>query len=88
MDKYTALKTYFGHTAFRPGQEAVIDALLAGRDVLAVMPTGAGKSACYQIPAVLRRGVTLVVSPLISLMQDQVAALREAGIPAACIHSG
>ena len=88
MDKYTALKTYFGHTAFRPGQEAVIDALLAGRDVLAVMPTGAGKSACYQIPAVLRRGGTLVVSPLISLMQDQVAALREAGIPAACIHSG
>ena len=88
MDKYSALKTYFGHTAFRPGQEAVIDALLAGRDVLAVMPTGAGKSACYQIPAVLRRGVTLVVSPLISLMQDQVAALREAGIPAACIHSG
>lgn len=88
MDKYTALKTYFGHTAFRPGQEAVIDALLAGRDVLAVMPTGAGKSACYQIPAVLRRGVTLVVSPLISLMQDQVAALREAGISAACIHSG
>ena len=88
MDKYTALKTYFGHTAFRPGQEAVIDALLAGRDVLAVMPTGAGKSACYQIPAVLRRGVTLVVSPLISLMQDQVTALREAGIPAACIHSG
>ena len=88
MDKYTALKTYFGHTAFRPGQEAVIDALLAGRDVLAVMPTGAGKSACYQIPAVLRRGVTLVISPLISLMQDQVAALREAGIPAACIHSG
>ena len=88
MDKYTALKTYFGHTAFRPGQEAVIDALLAGQDVLAVMPTGAGKSACYQIPAVLRRGVTLVVSPLISLMQDQVAALREAGIPAACIHSG
>ena len=88
MDKYTALKTYFGHTAFRPGQEAVIDALLAGQDVLAVMPTGAGKSACYQIPAVLRRGVTLVISPLISLMQDQVAALREAGIPAACIHSG
>ncbi len=88
MDKLTALKTYFGHGAFRPGQEPVIDALLAGRDVLAVMPTGAGKSACYQIPAVLLGGVTLVVSPLISLMQDQVAALQEEGIPAACLHSG
>ena len=88
MDKYAALQTYFGHSAFRPGQEPVIDALLAGRDVLAVMPTGAGKSVCYQIPAVLRPGVTLVISPLISLMQDQVAALEEEGIPAACIHSG
>ena len=76
------LQTYFGHSAFRPGQEPIIDALTAGRDVLAVMPTGAGKSACYQIPAVLLGGVTLVISPLISLMQDQVAALREEGIPA------
>ena len=88
MDKLTALQTYFGHSAFRPGQEPIIDALTAGRDVLAVMPTGAGKSACYQIPAVLLGGVTLVISPLISLMQDQVAALREEGIPAACLHSG
>jgi ATP-dependent DNA helicase RecQ len=87
MDKQAALKQYFGHTAFRPGQEALIDALLAGRDALGVMPTGAGKSMCYQIPALLLPGVTLVVSPLISLMKDQVAALTEAGIPAAFINS-
>ena len=87
MDKYTALKQYYGHTEFRPGQEALIDALLAGRDVLGVMPTGAGKSVCYQIPALLLPGVTLVVSPLISLMQDQVAALTDAEIPAAFINS-
>ena len=88
MDKYAALQTYFGHSTFRPGQEAIIDTLLCGRDVLAVMPTGAGKSICYQVPAVLLGGVTLVISPLISLMQDQVAALQQAGIPAGCIHSG
>ena len=87
MDKLTALQTYFGHSAFRPGQEPIIDALTAGRDVLAVMPTGAGKSACYQIPAVLLGGVTLVISPLISLMKDQVTALEEAGVPAACLNS-
>ncbi len=87
MDKLEALKTYFGHTAFREGQEAIIDSLLSGRDVLAVMPTGAGKSVCYQIPALLMRGITLVVSPLISLMKDQVGALLEAGVPAAYINS-
>ena len=87
MDKHTALKQYFGHSEFRPGQEALIDALLAGRDVLGVMPTGAGKSMCYQIPALLSDGVTLVVSPLISLMKDQVAALTLAGINAAYINS-
>ncbi|MDR3209378.1 MAG: DEAD/DEAH box helicase, partial [Oscillospiraceae bacterium] len=75
MDKQTILKQTFGHNAFRPGQEAIIDALIAGRDALGVMPTGAGKSMCYQIPAMLLPGVTLVVSPLISLMKDQVAAL-------------
>lgn len=64
MDKYAALQTYFGHSTFRPGQEAIIDTLLCGRDVLAVMPTGAGKSICYQVPAVLLGGVTLVISPL------------------------
>ena len=87
MDKFTLLKQYFGHDAFRPGQEAVIDAVLGGRDTLAVMPTGGGKSLCYQIPALMLPGLTLVVSPLISLMQDQVLALEENGIGAACINS-
>ena len=68
MDKYTLLREYFGHHSFRPGQETMIDALLDGRDAFGVMPTGAGKSMCYQIPALLLPGVTLVISPLISLM--------------------
>lgn len=87
MDKLTLLRQHFGHTSFRPGQEALIDALLNGRDALGVMPTGAGKSACYQLPALLLPGVTLVISPLISLMKDQVATLSQAGIPAAFINS-
>ena len=87
MDKLEALKRYFGHGEFRPGQAELIDAALGGRDLLAVMPTGGGKSLCYQIPALLLPGVTLVVSPLISLMKDQVAALKTAGIPAAFINS-
>ncbi len=87
MDKLSVLKQYFGHSAFRPGQERLIDGLLAGRDVLGVMPTGAGKSMCYQIPALLLPGLTLVVSPLISLMKDQVAALVQSGVPAAFINS-
>lgn len=82
-----ALKRYFGYEAFRPGQEGVIEALLSGRDVLAVMPTGAGKSLCYQIPAAVLDGVTLVVSPLVSLMGDQVRALADAGIRAAYLNS-
>ena len=81
------LKTYFGHRSFRQGQEALIDAILSGRDVLGVMPTGAGKSICYQLPALMKDGLTLVISPLISLMKDQVAALQTSGIPAACINS-
>ncbi len=87
MDKQEALRHYFGHSAFRPGQERLIDAVLDGRDVLGVMPTGGGKSLCYQVPALLLPGVTLVVSPLISLMKDQVAALQAAGAPAACLNS-
>ena len=87
MDKLEALKQYFGHSGFRPGQEKMVDALLAGRDALGVMPTGAGKSVCYQLPAMLLPGLTVVVSPLISLMKDQVAALGQAGIPAAYINS-
>lgn len=90
-DKYhtpeQALKILFGYDSFRAGQKSVIDSILAGRDAFAVMPTGAGKSVCYQIPAVLLPGITLVVSPLISLMQDQVKALNEAGVPAAFINS-
>ena len=87
MDKQILLKQYFGHSGFRPGQEPLVDALLSGRDALGVMPTGAGKSVCYQLPALLLPGLTLVISPLISLMKDQVAALAQAGIPAAYINS-
>ncbi len=82
-----ALKVLFGYDAFRSGQKPLIDSILAGRDTFAVMPTGAGKSLCYQIPALLLPGITLVISPLISLMQDQVKALNEAGVPAAFINS-
>lgn len=82
-----ALKAVFGYDSFRPGQESVINAVLEGRDILAVMPTGAGKSLCYQVPAMLLSGITLVISPLISLMQDQVKALNEAGVNAAFINS-
>ena len=81
------LRQYFGHERFRPGQEKLIDAILSGRDVLGIMPTGAGKSICYQLPALVLPGLTLVVSPLISLMKDQVAALKEAGVPAAYVNS-
>ena len=77
----------FGHGGFRPAQLRVVGPLLAGRDVLAVLPTGAGKSLCYQLPALMVDGLTLVVSPLISLMQDQVAALRRRGIAAAYLNS-
>ena len=81
------LKEYFGYKSFRPAQEPVVRSLLAGRDTVAIMPTGAGKSICFQVPALLFPGVTLVISPLISLMKDQVMALQNAGIPAGCIHS-
>ncbi|HJC62443.1 MAG TPA: DNA helicase RecQ [Candidatus Blautia merdavium] len=87
MNKFSVLKEYFGYDTFRPGQETLIDAVLAGRDVLGIMPTGAGKSLCYQVPALLLPGITLVISPLISLMKDQVQALNQAGIHAAYINS-
>ena len=82
-----ALTRYFGYDSFRPGQQGIVEVLLAGRDVLGVMPTGAGKSVCYQIPAALSPGVTLVISPLISLMRDQVDALNDLGLPAAFINT-
>ncbi len=87
MEKLEALRRYFGYTAFHEGQERLIDAILAGRDALGVMPTGGGKSLCYQLPALLRPGAAIVVSPLISLMKDQVMQLKAAGIPAAFLNS-
>ena len=87
MNALETLKTYFGYDTFREGQEKIVEAILANRDVLAIMPTGAGKSICYQIPALILPGITLVISPLISLMQDQVKALNDAGIHAAFINS-
>ncbi len=86
-DQYSILKKVFGYDSFRPGQTEIVSAILDGRDVLAVMPTGAGKSICYQVPALLFPGITLVVSPLISLMQDQVRALVSAGVAAAYLNS-
>lgn len=86
MDKYTALERYFGYKTFRDGQEELIDSILSGRDTLGIMPTGGGKSICFQLPALLFPGVTIVVSPLISLMKDQVSALVQNGIPASFIN--
>ncbi len=87
MDLRTALHTHFGHEEFRDGQESVIRALLDGESALALFPTGAGKSLCYQLPAVLMEGTALVISPLIALMKDQVDALRARGIAAARLDS-
>ena len=86
-DKFEVLERYFGYRSFRRGQEEVVDSLLSGRDALAIMPTGAGKSLCYQVPALLLDGVALVVSPLISLMKDQVNALTAQGVRAAYLNS-
>src|SRR6187455_362343 len=86
-ERLTRLRTHFGHSGFRPGQEEIITAVLGGRDVLAVMPTGSGKSLGYQLPAVMLPGLTLVVSPLISLMKDQVDELNRRGIRSGALHS-
>lgn len=87
QQKETILKQYFGYDSFRSGQAEIIDAMAEGRDLLAIMPTGAGKSICYQVPALMDEGITLVVSPLVSLMKDQVGALLQAGVRAAYINS-
>lgn len=84
----SVLRSRFGYPSFRPGQQELIDALLMGRDVLGVLPTGGGKSLCCQIPSLILPGTAIVISPLISLMEDQTAGLTRRGIPAACIHSG
>src|SRR5215217_8865177 len=87
MDLQGALKKHFGYSAFRPLQEEIINDALAGRDVFALMPTGGGKSLCFQLPALMRDGLTIVVSPLIALMKDQVDALQASGIPATFLNS-
>ena len=88
MTKLNPLKTVFGFDHFRSGQEEIVKAVTEGQNVLAIMPTGAGKSLCFQLPAILRDGVTVVISPLIALMRDQVRALQELGVNAGAITSG
>src|SRR3954470_14021488 len=86
-DARAALREHFGYPAFRPGQEAAVESVLAGRDTLVVLPTGGGKSLCFQVPALMLPKLTVVISPLISLMKDQVDALTARGLPATFINS-
>ncbi|MFN5827711.1 MAG: DEAD/DEAH box helicase, partial [Rhodobacterales bacterium] len=87
-DPSALLQSVFGFSGFRPGQAEIVEAVLAGENVLAIMPTGGGKSLCFQLPALCRDGVTVVISPLIALMRDQVRALRAAGVMAGALTSG
>ena len=87
MDKKRYLQKYFGYDSFREGQEGLIDSILSGKDTFGIMPTGAGKSICYQLPAIMMDGITLVITPLISLMKDQVYSLKQAGIRGAYFNS-
>src|SRR3954462_3570261 len=87
MDLRGTFKKYFGYDQFRPLQEEIVTDALAGRDVFALMPTGGGKSLCFQLPALMRNGLTVVVSPLIALMKDQVDALRASGVAATFLNS-
>jgi ATP-dependent DNA helicase RecQ len=82
------LRRHFGYSGFRPGQRELVAAALQGRDAIGILPTGGGKSVCYQVPSLMLEGLTVVVSPLVSLMADQVRRAREAGLPAECLHSG
>ncbi|MBQ4287825.1 MAG: DEAD/DEAH box helicase, partial [Bacteroidales bacterium] len=88
MTALEVLKKYWGYDSFRPMQEKVISATLEGRDVLAILPTGGGKSICFQVPAMMTDGLTLVVTPLVALMKDQVQNLTDRGIRAMAIHAG
>ena len=88
MTASEVLKEYWGYDSFRPMQREIIEAALGGRDVLAILPTGGGKSVCFQVPALMSEGLALVVTPLVSLMKDQVQNLNARGIKALCIHAG
>ena len=88
MTAISILQSVFGFDSFRPGQEGIITKLIGGENLLAVMPTGAGKSLCYQVPALIFDGLTIVISPLVALMDNQVGGLRANGVDVACIHSG
>ena len=88
MTPHDILKEYWGYDSFRPKQEDIVNAALDGRDVLAILPTGGGKSVCFQVPALMRDGIAIVVTPLIALMKDQVQNLNDRGIKALCVHAG